>query len=125
VTRTANEEVASGLLLHSTMGRVALAATVAASGMASLDATVVNVALPHIGKDFSASVSALQWVLTGYLLALASLILLLEASDEAPRMTVRLCLGPRELGDGRGDRDQHLERSLLSVGELGHLLRLL
>ena len=41
-----------------------------------LDATVVNVALPHIGEDFDASVSALQWVLTGYLLALASLILL-------------------------------------------------
>jgi EmrB/QacA subfamily drug resistance transporter len=44
--------------------------------MAALDATVVNVALPHIGSDFNASVSALQWVLTGYLLALASLILL-------------------------------------------------
>ncbi len=44
--------------------------------MASLDATIVNVALPHIGDDLDASVSALQWVLTGYLLALASLILL-------------------------------------------------
>jgi EmrB/QacA subfamily drug resistance transporter len=44
--------------------------------MASLDATVVNVALPQIADDFDASVSALQWVLTGYLLALASLILL-------------------------------------------------
>jgi EmrB/QacA subfamily drug resistance transporter len=44
--------------------------------MASLDATVVNVALPHIGRDFHANVSALQWVLTGYLLSLASLILL-------------------------------------------------
>ena len=41
-----------------------------------LDATVVNVALPHIGDDLDASVSSLQWVLTGYLLALASLILL-------------------------------------------------
>ncbi|HZX54162.1 MAG TPA: DHA2 family efflux MFS transporter permease subunit [Ilumatobacteraceae bacterium] len=41
-----------------------------------LDATVVNVALPHIGNEFSAGVSALQWVLTGYLVALASLILL-------------------------------------------------
>ena len=44
--------------------------------MASLDATVVNVALPHIGADLDVGVSALQWVLTGYLLALASLILL-------------------------------------------------
>jgi EmrB/QacA subfamily drug resistance transporter len=66
----------SGLVLKSKIGRIALLATVAASGMAALDATVVNVALPHIGSDFDASVSALQWVLTGYLLALASLILL-------------------------------------------------
>jgi EmrB/QacA subfamily drug resistance transporter len=65
-----------GLALQSTVGRIALTATVAASGMAALDATIVNVALPHIGEDFDASVSALQWVLTGYLLALASLILL-------------------------------------------------
>src|SRR5262249_38331981 len=65
-----------GLALHTRVGRLALVSTVAASGMASLDATVVNVALPHIGSDFGASVSALQWVLTGYLLALASLILL-------------------------------------------------
>ena len=32
--------------------------------------------LPHIGEEFDASISALQWVLTGYLVALASLILL-------------------------------------------------
>jgi EmrB/QacA subfamily drug resistance transporter len=66
----------AGLELHSAKGRIALAATVGASAMAMLDATVVNVALPHIGEDLHASVSALQWVLTGYLLALASLILL-------------------------------------------------
>ncbi|HEY7627209.1 MAG TPA: DHA2 family efflux MFS transporter permease subunit [Ilumatobacteraceae bacterium] len=65
-----------GLALKSAPGRIALTATVAASSMAMLDATVVNVALPHIGADFGVSVSALQWVLTGYLLALASLILL-------------------------------------------------
>ena len=65
-----------GLLLHSRRGRIALVATVAGSGMAALDATVVNVALPRIGTDFDASITALQWVLTGYLLALSSLILL-------------------------------------------------
>src|SRR5437588_7681303 len=69
-------QAGDGLALRSAKGRIALIATVAASGMASLDATVVNVALPHIGKDFGANVTALQWVLTGYLLALASLILL-------------------------------------------------
>src|SRR4051812_16673150 len=67
--------MADGLALHSQRGRIALVATVAASAMASLDATIVNVALPHIGHDFHAGVSSLQWVLTSYLLALASLIL--------------------------------------------------
>ena len=71
-----DEGVVEGLALHSSKGRIALVATVAASAMASLDATVVNVALPHIGEQFHASISALQWVLTGYLVALASLILL-------------------------------------------------
>jgi EmrB/QacA subfamily drug resistance transporter len=42
----------------------------------SLDGTIVNVALPDIGRDFHASTSSLQWVLNGYLLTLASLILL-------------------------------------------------
>ena len=69
-------EAAEGLVLRSSTGRVALVATVAASSMVSLDATVVNVALPHIAADLDTGVSALQWVLTGYLLALASLILL-------------------------------------------------
>src|ERR1700761_4945431 len=44
--------------------------------MAFLDGTVVNVALPKIGEDLNASTSALQWILNGYLLTLASLILL-------------------------------------------------
>ena len=44
--------------------------------MAFLDGTVVNVALPDIGRDFDAGTSALQWILNGYLLTLASLILL-------------------------------------------------
>ena len=57
-------------------GRAALVATVAASAMGQLDATVVNVALPHISADLDVDVSALQWVLTGYLVTLASLTLL-------------------------------------------------
>ncbi len=46
------------------------------SGLAFLDGTVVNVALPEIGRDLDASTSSLQWILNGYLLSLASLILL-------------------------------------------------
>jgi EmrB/QacA subfamily drug resistance transporter len=43
--------------------------------MAMLDGTIVNVALPRIGAELHASVSGLQWILDGYLLALAALIL--------------------------------------------------
>ena len=41
-----------------------------------LDGTVVNVALIRMGKDLDASLAELQWITNGYLLALASLILL-------------------------------------------------
>jgi len=75
MARTAPDTI-DGLVLKSRTGRLALVATVAASAMASLDATVVNVALPRIGRDLGAGVSSLQWLLTSYLLALASLILL-------------------------------------------------
>src|SRR5215211_5988148 len=68
----AAEEVAFG----STPGRWVLAVAVLGSGMAFLDGTVVNVALPDIGRDLDASTSSLQWILNGYLLTLASLILL-------------------------------------------------
>ena len=44
--------------------------------MAGLDATVVGIALPAIGKDFGVGVDALQWVSTAYLLTLAGLLLL-------------------------------------------------
>jgi EmrB/QacA subfamily drug resistance transporter len=44
--------------------------------MAFLDGTVVNVALPVIGRELHASAGSLQWILNGYMLTLASLILL-------------------------------------------------
>ena len=65
-----------GIAFESAAGRWLLAVAVAGSGMAFLDGTVVNVALPDIGRDFDASTSSLQWILNGYLLTLASLILL-------------------------------------------------
>ena len=43
-----------------------LAITVLGSGIASLDATVVNIALPTIGRDFHTGMAALQWVMIGY-----------------------------------------------------------
>lgn len=57
-------------------GRWVLAATVVGSGMAALDATVVNVALPSIGRDLHAGTAGLQWILTGYLITLSALLLL-------------------------------------------------
>jgi EmrB/QacA subfamily drug resistance transporter len=69
-------EPSTDIAFESTAGRWLLAVAVVGSGMAFLDSTVVNVALPDIGRDLGASTSALQWILNGYLLTLASLILL-------------------------------------------------
>jgi len=41
-----------------------------------LDVTIVNVALPAIGRDFRAPVSGLQWTVDAYLLVIASLLML-------------------------------------------------
>ena len=43
--------------------------------MAMLDNTVINVALPTISEELGAGVSGLQWILDGYVLATASLLL--------------------------------------------------
>jgi len=59
-----------------TAGRWLLAATVAGSGIAFLDATVVNVALPHISEDLGGGLAGLQWTLDAYLVTLTSLLLL-------------------------------------------------
>ena len=67
---------ADELAFESNSGRWVLAVAVLGSGMVFLDGTVVNVALPDIGRDLDASTSSLQWILNGYLLTLASLILL-------------------------------------------------
>ncbi len=57
-------------------GRWVLLATVLGSGLAMLDATVVNIALPTIGRDFGAGLSSLQWVINAYTLTLAGFLLL-------------------------------------------------
>jgi EmrB/QacA subfamily drug resistance transporter len=56
--------------------RWVLLATVLGSGVAFLDGTVVNVALPAIADDLDASLSDLQWVLDAYLVTLSALVLL-------------------------------------------------
>ncbi len=57
-------------------GRWVLVATVLGSGLAFIDATVVNVALPRIGTSLGADAAGLQWTVNGYTLSLTSLILL-------------------------------------------------
>ena len=66
----------SDVALASRTGRFVVAAAVLGSGMALLDGTVVNVALVRMGDELHASMADLQWITNGYLLALASLILL-------------------------------------------------
>ncbi|AYF74053.1 DHA2 family efflux MFS transporter permease subunit [Nocardia yunnanensis] len=66
----------ASIRLSSGTGRWVLLATVLGSGMAMLDATVVNVALPRIGDEFGASMAGLQWTVNAYTLTLAGLILL-------------------------------------------------
>src|SRR6202046_5779835 len=73
----AKPKVASAdLRLSEARGRWFLLAMVLGSSMAFLDSTVVNVALPTIGRSLSASLGGLQWVVSGYTLSLAGLILL-------------------------------------------------
>jgi EmrB/QacA subfamily drug resistance transporter len=68
---------AGGLIRYGTAaGRWVLLATVLGSSLAFIDSTVVNIALPAIGRDLDASAADLQWTVNGYALSLASLILL-------------------------------------------------
>ena len=62
--------------LGTAAGRGVIAAAVLGSGLTFLDGTVVNIALKTIGEDLDASLAQLQWITNGYLLSLASLILL-------------------------------------------------
>ncbi|MEV0595422.1 MFS transporter [Nonomuraea cavernae] len=62
--------------LKSARGRWILAATVLGSGMAMLDSTVVNVALPFLGEELGGGMAGLQWTINSYTLTLAGLILL-------------------------------------------------
>src|SRR5690606_12493098 len=66
----------TGSRLASPTGRGIVVAAVLGSGVALLDGTVVNVALPHIGEYFRADLDTLQWTINGYTLTLAAIVLL-------------------------------------------------
>jgi EmrB/QacA subfamily drug resistance transporter len=61
---------------RSARGRWVVLATVLGSSLAFIDSTVVNIALPAIGRDLGSDAAGLQWTVNGYALSLASLILL-------------------------------------------------
>ncbi len=50
------------------------AVVIVGSIMSILDTTIVNVALDTLGRELHASISQIQWVVTGYMLSLAAVI---------------------------------------------------
>lgn len=62
--------------LRDASGKLLLIATILASGMAFLDGTVVNIAIPTIQAHFHATLTDIQWVVNGYMLMLSSLLLI-------------------------------------------------
>ena len=71
--------------------RFALAASVLGFFVVTLDATVINVALPSIRPDLGGALTGLQWVVDGYTLMFAAL--LLTAGALADRWGARVALG--------------------------------
>src|SRR3954449_9935874 len=59
-----------------------LAASILASSLAFVDGSVVNVALPAIGKALAADAAGLLWVVNAYLLPLSALLLLGGAAGD-------------------------------------------
>ncbi len=74
-TTTPEPSGATLLDLRTSRGRLTLATVTLGSGIALLDGTVVNIALRQIGVELDASLGQLQWVVNGYALSLAALIL--------------------------------------------------
>ena len=67
---------ADGLVLGTPRGRGALLASILGSGMAFLDGTAVNLALPAMGDDLGTGLAGFQWVVNGYMLTFAALVLI-------------------------------------------------
>jgi len=64
------------LRMGTPQGRGALLATILGSGMAFLDMTAVNLALPAIGDDLGTGFAGFQWVVNGYMLTFGALLLI-------------------------------------------------
>ena len=69
-----------------------LIATIIGSSMTFVDGTVVNIALPTIGRDLDAGLAAQQWVMLSYSLAVASLYIVSGAlGDRYGRWVLFVC----------------------------------
>lgn len=66
---------AGTLRLATAQGRWVLAAMILGSGMAFLDGSIVGLALPAMNRDLEAGAAGVQWIVNGYTLTLAALIL--------------------------------------------------
>lgn len=75
-SRMASLPIPGTVTMGSPAGRWILFASILGSGLAGIDATVVNVALPAIGSSLHTGFEGLQWTVTAYTLTLASFILL-------------------------------------------------
>ena len=83
MTPTGQTPCDRGTILHGRAGapvtaggrRWTLAAAILGSGMAFIDGSVVNVALPALQRELQASAAQLQWIVEAYALFLASLLL--------------------------------------------------
>lgn len=85
-----------GIEISAQRKRMVLAACVLASAMAFIDGSALTVALPRLRAFFNTDLASVQWVLNGYVLALASLTLVGGALADVygkARMLVVGCLG--------------------------------
>src|ERR671931_275487 len=72
IADTTRAETREGVLTPEILTLAAV--VVLGSIMTILDATIVNVAIATLGRDFHTSIATIQWVPTVYLLAFASVI---------------------------------------------------
>jgi MFS family permease len=79
--------------------RIAVVATGSAFFMVILDTSVVNLALPSIAAELHVGLAGLQWIVHGYALVFASLL-----------------LGAGSLGDGRRSRPRLDRRRIRGAG---------
>ncbi len=70
-----DDPVAGEVALDSTQGRLLITTVVLGSAVAMLTATVVNVALPTLARSLDAGSSGQKWIVNGYTLTLAALVL--------------------------------------------------